>query len=97
MKEKGKFTAPLIAAAKEGDFNSVLGLAAAGGDITATDDDGNTLLMIAIKHGHGGLAYFLVTAGVDIKATNKNGDTTLSLCIQYNCREKLFIQTAGAC
>lgn len=96
MKTKDKHKQALIEAVKLGESNTILSLAVMGGDINVVDDNGNTLMMIAIQNGHGKLCYTLAPMGVDLKAENKHGDTTLSLAIKHRCKELVFFQAAGA-
>ncbi|XP_046569212.1 putative ankyrin repeat protein RF_0381 [Haliotis rubra] len=50
-------------------------LIAAGADISAQDNDGNTLLMMAVKAGHD--ISLLLTTGADVNSKNKSGKTAL--------------------
>jgi ankyrin repeat protein len=90
------FSQALIEAAKIGDRRSILQLLMRGADIRTTDNDGNTLLMIAIKNQQDSLCVILVSLGVDLKAKNKFGETTISLATKFKSKRKFFLLTAGA-
>ena len=53
-------------------------------NIAAQDEDGNTVLHIAIKYGYNELASTFISLGANIETRNKNGDTALHIAARYN-------------
>jgi ankyrin repeat protein len=51
----------------------------ANGDVTASDDKGNTALHAAVTHRYATVVQFLSDRGADVNAPNKNGVTPLAL------------------
>lgn len=62
----------------------------AGADMSATDDEGNTLLHSALMRGHHTSAPYLMQAGADINAANAQGYTPLMMAfhVLINSKEK---------
>ena len=50
-----------------------------GANVNATDDYGNTALMLAASHGQTEVAEVLLKHGADVNAKNNNGNTALTL------------------
>jgi|GEM_PF-3466116 len=74
--ETGK-TALLWVAPARDNPEMVMALLALGADARASDNDGNTALMIAASQDNPGIVGALLAAGVEIDATNNNGRTAL--------------------
>jgi len=71
-------------------------LIAAGADVNAKDEDGNTALMIATSRGHVRTVELLIEAGADVNAKDKNGRTALMIAVDmpdYSTDEKHTEQT----
>jgi ankyrin repeat protein len=60
----------LVAAEESGDLSKLQSLLAAGGDVNARDDAGDTLLMIAAKQGRLPIVEMLIKNKADIEATS---------------------------
>ena len=69
------------AAAHEGDVMTLYRLLAAGYDIDAKDDHGQTALMVAALEGRTAAAQFLVGRGADLNHTAKFRLTALMLAV----------------
>lgn len=84
--------------AVEGDnFEAVQELLGRGFDANASDADGNTLLMLAVKEGHGDIARALVDAGAQVDARNRYGETPLMLAAMKGHKEiALYLLDKGA-
>ena len=67
----------LCQAAKEGDFETVKALIAAGADINQANNNGYTPLWNAADRGHHKVVQALIDAGADINQANKYGTTLL--------------------
>ena len=52
-----------------------------GADLSATDEDGNTPLMVAYQYGHQALAMPMIQRGADVNIQNNNGVTPLMLSV----------------
>ncbi|MEE9614096.1 MAG: ankyrin repeat domain-containing protein [Thermodesulfobacteriota bacterium] len=69
--------ADLVAAAKAGDAAGVSALIDGGASPNATDDDGDTALMLASGEGHADVAALLVEKGAAVNAADRYGWTAL--------------------
>jgi ankyrin repeat protein len=64
---------PLHSAALGGAEYALVYMLDNGGDIDATDDDGQTLMHYAAERGHAGIIRILIARGVDMEPTSANG------------------------
>lgn len=64
-----------------GDETSITRLLTAGEDVDAKDRYGQTALMLAATHGHGGIIRILVARGADTNVTAKFGLSALMLAV----------------
>ena len=71
----------LLLAAKTGRHKAVLEILAAGGNISARDQEGNTPLLIAATFNHTKVARILLRSGADIDEQNDKGEGTLLPCL----------------
>lgn len=69
----------LLDAVKAGDRQAVRALLAAGGDLNAPGDDGNSALAWAVNRGDPEITDLLINAGADVNAANDYGIAPLSL------------------
>ncbi|XP_046551958.1 putative ankyrin repeat protein RF_0381 isoform X2 [Haliotis rubra] len=68
---------------KERKNNNASQLIAAGADVSAQDDNGNTPLMMAVAAGHD--ISLLLTTGADVNSKNKSGKTALHFVSENGC------------
>src|SRR5215471_8361792 len=89
--------AGLLAAARTGHSGTVKDMIAAGANVNAKDEHGNTALLEAARNGHDDVVRALLAAGADIKAKNDDGKTALMLATQ-NSHEDVIraLREAGA-
>ena len=73
----------LIGAAKMGDTPSLVHLVGKGASVDTTDIEGNTLLMLAARDGHGDLVQLLINHRAKLNARNAAGDTALALAAKH--------------
>lgn len=69
----------MIAAARDNDGPTVIGLVQRGMDVNTTDRAGNTLLMIAAGNGNDELVEFLLRNRANRLKINKYGETAIAL------------------
>lgn len=76
---KTEADAALLDAAYTGDFNGAQTSVATGAEIDATNLDGWTPLMFAVKNGHDNIALYLIEKGADVrrKTSTEIGSTVL--------------------
>ena len=55
-----------------------------GADVNATDQSGNTCLMLAIRKDLKEVVELLITNGADVNAVNKSGENALMVAIEAN-------------
>ena len=67
----------LLRAADQGDVQTVGGFLDKGLDPNTADPHGNTLLMIAARHGHLDLARFLISRKASVTRRSPHGDSAL--------------------
>jgi ankyrin repeat protein len=77
--------------ASDGQVVMVRQLLDAGGDPSASTDEGFTPLMAASGEGYVEIVKLLLQSGADVTAKNKRGSTPLSLACQENHREVIDI------
>jgi len=70
---------PLMAAAQNKDYNSVLKLAKAGADLEGQDANGNTALFYAVRANDLKTASFLIKNGADVNTANAKGEKPLEI------------------
>src|SRR5215471_8346638 len=87
----------LIVAARTGHAGTVRDTLAAGANVNAKGEHGNTALLEAARNGHDDVVRALLAAGADIKAKNDDGKTALMLATQ-NSHEDVIraLREAGA-
>lgn len=80
---EGEEAQPLIAAIEAGDLATVAKLLKAGESPSASDEDGNGLLHLAVQAGHvaGRMGELLAEHGVDVNAKNDWGDAPLHVAV----------------
>eukprot|EP00934_Nitzschia_sp_Nitz4_P000144 Nitzschia sp. Nitz4//scaffold23_size168460//114408//117133//NITZ4_002234-RA/size168460-snap-gene-0.165-mRNA-1//-1//CDS//3329543680//144//frame0 len=78
---------PLIAAASEGQLESLKLLIAAKADVNAKDTDGTTALMASSARGHLEVVKALLAAGASVNAQNSDGHTPLMFA--YNGKNQV--------
>ncbi|KAG6973099.1 hypothetical protein JG687_00001103 [Phytophthora cactorum] len=67
----------LVAAAGDGDVDTVKNLIDTGSDVNSVDAHSLTPLLSASRHGHTQMVQFLVGKGADINKSDQEGDTPL--------------------
>lgn len=67
----------LRTAAKEGNLSRVKTLIAKNHNINATDANGNTPLILAVRYRKREVAKYLIRAGANVRTRNKAGQTAL--------------------
>ena len=76
---------PLITAVNNGDLDEVnVLLSSSTIDINSENNQGNTALMYACKHGHTQIVNALIEAGANINLQNMFGETALIYACRYN-------------
>lgn len=80
-------TTPLIEAVCSNDLDEVETLLNVGVDINATNNDGDTALMVASINGDTKIVQVLIERGADVNATNKDGETALLIALYYGYTE----------
>jgi len=73
----------ILKAVNSGRVADVQAAIARGEDVNRRDDDGNTPLILAAKHGDLEITMTLVSKGADLKAKNKDGDDALLALTNY--------------
>ena len=84
--ENGKFNEDqddLVAASYDGNFDLVRSLIAEGADPNATNEYGETGVMVAAENGYDAIIEFLLDNGAKINAKDKDGDTALDIARYY--------------
>jgi ankyrin repeat protein len=71
----------LLFATREGPFDTVRVLVAAGANITQASADGSTPLLVAIQNGHYDIGRFLLEHGADPNRANDKGWTPLYMTV----------------
>jgi ankyrin repeat protein len=82
--QQQKLNQQFFAAFEKGDISNVTTLIQAGADVNTQDQDGHTLLHMAVDGGHVDLASFLLKHGADINKADKNRWTSLYIATQKN-------------
>lgn len=84
-------------AVDDNNITDVTRLLARGADPNTPDEQGNTLLMVAIRHKNTALADLLIDAGAKLNLRNRYGETAIMLA-SYNglggVVEKLYVKGA---
>lgn len=70
---------PVFGAARAGKVKFVEDAVKYGFDLETEDEDGNTLLMIAVQHGHKRIVDMLTIRGADVNHQNKDGAWALAV------------------
>jgi len=55
-----------------------------GFDVNKEDDQGNTLLMVAVQNGHRKMMHFLIQRGASVDHVNRNGNAALHFAFAYD-------------
>ena len=71
-------------------------LLAAGAEVEATNEFGETPLMWAAENGHTGCVAVLLAAGVDVEATDKEGGTALVAAAEHGHKACVALLRAAA-
>jgi ankyrin repeat protein len=87
---KGGLTA-LLFAVREGAFDSVKVLVAAGAQVNQPSVEGSSPLLVAVQNGFYGVARFLIEQGADINLANTKGWTPLYLAVKNRDQETTAI------
>ena len=74
-------------AAMDGDIEAVKQHLAAGTDVNAKDEDGYTLLTVAVAYGSKEIVELLIFNGVDVNAKNDGGSTPLNIATAQGHKE----------
>jgi Ankyrin repeats (3 copies) len=88
-------SAELISAAGAGDGARVASLIAAGADVNAAHDGGDTALTRAASKGHGPIVKALVEAGADTSAEREDGFDALALAVLFGYTEVVRVLLEG--
>src|SRR5215831_9385771 len=67
----------LVAALARSDLGASRTLIESGADLDATDDDGNSVLMLAVRRGDAALVRSLLARRPDVRHANRAGATAL--------------------
>ena len=87
----------LTQGAKLGDVAEIRTLLGRGASADTTDIEGNTLLMLAARDGHGDLVQLLINHRAKLNARNAAGDTALALAaLRGHLRVVQLLTDAGA-
>lgn len=79
------------------DRDAVVYLAAQGADLETRDAEGDTALIIAIRHGNHRLARHLVAEGADVNAQDAGGNKAIQIAKQSGLRDiAQLLQRQGA-
>lgn len=78
----GTTNAQFLEAARTGDVASLHALIAQGAAINSRDSNGNTALMLAVRHRHGAAVRKLLDMGADTALRNQEGLTALRMAEQ---------------
>lgn len=73
-----EFAHQLFDGARKGSVDFVVSAIDQGVPVDLTDENGNTLLMLAAYYGHAVLAEALIARGADVDAQNDRGQTPLA-------------------
>ena len=83
-------------ASSQGHIDIVSLLIAHNADINTQDDNGQTALHCAVRHGIEDIVELLITHKADIHATNNNGQTALKIALQKNYEDIVqLLKNAG--
>ncbi|MDP2029876.1 MAG: ankyrin repeat domain-containing protein [Thiobacillus sp.] len=82
----------LFAAAQSGDAAQIQQLLAAGADHAATDEAGETALMLAAREGHVDAIKALIAAGADVNAKSPQGWTALAKAAYNGETERGYVE-----
>ena len=78
---------PLFDAVKKGDIEAVRKYLDAGADVNTKDEDGYTLLTVAVAYGSKEIVELLIFNGVDVNAKNDGGSTPLNIATAQGHKE----------
>lgn len=87
----------ILAAAADGDLHTVQQMVAEGWSVTEHNEDGDTPLTLAARHGHTALVRHLLAAGAPVDQTNIDGCSPLCLAARHGHLDAaLALLEAGA-
>ncbi|KDO33308.1 hypothetical protein SPRG_02117, partial [Saprolegnia parasitica CBS 223.65] len=86
----------LVNAVVAGDMAMLDALLGYGGDVNATDGDGNTLLMLALRHRHEAMTNALLAKQCDIERCNDRGESALHMALTDDRFLALLLETSSA-
>ena len=78
---------PLFDAIKKGDIEAVRKHLDAGADVNTKDEDGYTLLTVAVAYGSKEIVELLISKSVDVNAKNDGGSTPLNIATASGHKE----------
>jgi ankyrin repeat protein len=78
---------PLFDAVRKGDIEAVRKHLGAGADVNTKDEDGYTLLTVAVAYGSKEIVELLIFNGVDVNAKNDGGSTPLNIATAQGHKE----------
>ena len=78
---------PLFNAVKKGDIEAERKHFDAGADVNTKDEDGYTLLTVAVAYGSKEIVELLIFNGVDVNAKNDGGSTPLNIATAQGHKE----------
>ena len=78
---------PLFDAVKKGDIEALRKHLYAGADVNTKDEDGYTLLTVAVAYGSKEIVELLIFNGVDVNAKNDGGSTPLNIATAQGHKE----------
>lgn len=85
-REATELAGRLVAMIRDGD-EGLLRHVDDGVPVELSDGDGNTLLMLAVHHGHAGLVQGLAARGADVDTCNHAGQSPLASAVYKNNAE----------
>lgn len=91
-----KKTDLLFEAVSNNNIKEVARLIEAGANVNATDDYGETALMMAVSSEGAGadMAKLLIAAGADVNARDKGGKTALIIAEDHNAKDAMALLKA---
>ena len=88
--EAKKLGLELIEKAAVGDWEAVIELVGKGANVNEKDEDGDTALMLASRHGYVEVVKTLIENGAKVNIKNNDGDTAMSLAKDEETRRAII-------